>query len=337
MTETAGNEPNSDPAAAPARGDLAFTDLLIGHREEVVSAWIELHKGLPDSRVLDLPRERVRATLNGILGAIAEVERSGSHARLEAALNDLCHQRLREGLDCGHVTQSLLLWTEAALPVLQRLLLLDLPALRLLFGRLNAHERWMARYWADLYVAEWGRQLEAHQSRTALLLATMRAFSSTLALDQVLSKSASAIAHAVGVPYCVVAVVEEGSATVRLKRAGRFDLSGTEVADADSFADDSIPLQALTPFSQLLYERRQPLVSIDALRDPRLHNARRLRMPCKSVLGLAFVAKDRVVALGWVATWEHYAFSQEQIDLAQGIADAAALAIENALLYDRVK
>lgn len=58
----------------------------------------------------------------------------------------------------------------------------------------------------------------------------------------------------------------------------------------------------------------------------------------KSVLAVPFLVEGEVIAIVYAFTQEEYReFSQEQVDLAWGIANAVALAIENARLHNKTR
>ncbi len=321
-----------------AEKDRAFAVLLEQHREEIVVSWMAEIRALAGTHYDDLPDESLRLSLDTALQAILQERQTASCAALQSFLDDLCHARLQAGFDSGEVIQGLLLCNKAALSVMQRAYPRDPAKILALLSRLDAYTRRIARYWTDQYVAETEKRLEEQQARTALMLDTLRAAGSTLALDDVLARAAKAIARAVGVPHCVVVVVDEDRQVASFRRAGVVERPVLEVLAGYIIQDYERPFDELADFTWQMMRERQPIVAHDARNDPRLRGFPGFGLIGKSVLGLPFVVNDRVVALAWVMTWEDYhTFTREEIDLARGIANAAALAIENARLYQTVK
>lgn len=321
-----------------AEKDRTFAVLLEQHREEIVASWMAEIRALAGTHYADLPDESLRLSLGTALQVILQAEQTASCAELQSYLDDLCRARLQAGFDSGEVIQSLLLCNKAALSVMRRAYPRDPVKILALMSRLDAYTRRIARYWTDVYVAETEKRLEEQQARTALMLDTLRTAGSTLALDDVLARVARAITKAVGVPHCVVVVVDEDRQVASFRRAGVVERPVLEVLAGYTIQDYERPFDELADFTWQMMRERQPIVAHDARNDPRLRGFPGFGLIGKSVLGLPFVVMDRVVALAWVMTWEDYhTFTREEIDLARGIANAAALAIENARLYQTVR
>jgi signal transduction histidine kinase len=82
-------------------------------------------------------------------------------------------------------------------------------------------------------------------------------------------------------------------------------------------------------------ESRRPTVCLDAQTDPRSDKETARLLGLKSILAVPFVVKDTVVAVAMIITLDApHAFTTEQIALAWGIVNAAAVAIENARLFE---
>jgi len=314
-----------------AEKDRAFAVLLEQHRDEIVVAWMAEIRTMAETHYVDLPDESLRPSLDTALRAIVQAGQTASFAALQTFLDDLCHARLQAGFGSGEVIHSLLLCNQAALSGLQRAYPQAPARILDLMARLDAYTRWIARHWTDLYVAEIEKHLAEQQARTALMLDTLRAASSTLALDDVLARVAKAITRAVGVPHCVVVVVDEDRQVASFRRAGVVERPVLEVLAGYTIQDYERPFDELADFTWQMMRERQPIVAHDARNDPRLRGFPGFGLIGKSVLGLPFVVNDRVVALAWVMTWEDYhTFTREELDLARGIASAAALAIPRA-------
>jgi serine phosphatase RsbU (regulator of sigma subunit) len=79
-------------------------------------------------------------------------------------------------------------------------------------------------------------------------------------------------------------------------------------------------------------KRRQPVCLTDAQRYPELLD--RYSERAKTLLGAPLIARGRVVGVTRVQTFEERTFAEDEIRLLQAMADRAALAIDNAELFE---
>ncbi|MDP9372064.1 MAG: GAF domain-containing protein, partial [Chloroflexota bacterium] len=183
------------------------------------------------------------------------------------------------------------------------------------------------------------RLFEAEQRRRqelASILDVTTAATSSLLVDEVLGVVARGIADAVDMPSCGVYLLDD---------SGRWLLPATGVAAADAangagtfgraFYDLPIDLQQ-ERFLREVVTGRQALVCADAEGDPRTDKRLVRALGLKSLLAVPLIAKDKVLGAVIVpAVRDRYDFSPVQSRLVAGIADTAALAVENARLYAR--
>jgi GAF domain-containing protein/ActR/RegA family two-component response regulator len=97
-----------------------------------------------------------------------------------------------------------------------------------------------------------------------------------------------------------------------------------------------------TGVSGLAVRERRPVVTANALRDPRVQLTPEWRAgaesaPFRAVLGLPLTVQDRVIGALAVADREGRVFDAEDLRLAQTLADQAALALDNARLYEEAQ
>lgn len=310
--------------------DLAT--LLERHREEIATAWAVMASQLPDSRYRERPLEELRASTMRSLGAIIEALTTGSYAALEAYLTDVSLSRVRMGFDISEVLEAMLLLKDATQPFILRVTASSSAAAQEPITQLDACLRWIVGCLGELYAAEMSRHLREQQNRTALLLEMAQAASSSLDLDEVLRRVARGIATAAGVRHCGFYLMDEEQGLL-IPRLGT-DALPTPTA-TQAFLNRPLDLTSADPFVRQVLDRKEPLTSYDAQTDPRMDKEAARLLGVKSTLAVPFVAKDRILAVAIVGTFDDYhTFSEEQIELAQGIANAAALAIENASLYE---
>jgi signal transduction histidine kinase len=308
------------------------------HREEIAVSWAERVHGVPDSRYGGQPLEELCASAMRGLGAMVDALATGSYTALESYLSDVCLARLQMGFGIAEVIEALLLCKNAALPLIRQAYPLDSPTPWALISELDACLRWMVGRFGELFATETRRILQKQQARTAMMLDIVQAASSSLELDEVLSRVAKGIASAAGVDYCVFFLLDEEQGIL----IPRFEMSVRPWQSTASRLGFPLPLppRPIATFDALLpqlAEQREPLACYDAQTDPRFNHEAVRRWGFKSVLAVPFVVKGRVVAVAWAVTFEdHRAFTEEEVKPVWGIANAVGLAIENARLHAQV-
>lgn len=181
---------------------------------------------------------------------------------------------------------------------------------------------------ARLFEQERRRQQELHS-----ILDVTKAATSSLLLDEVLERMARGIAGTVGIPSCGVYLLDE---------SGRWLLPAAGATGPLAPLDSTAPFYHtpidLTQDSFLceVVEQRHSLVCARADADPRLNQDVVRALHLKSVLAAPLIAKEKVLGVAIVATVrDRYDFTPAQVRLVEGVADTAALALENAQLYAR--
>ena len=109
--------------------------------------------------------------------------------------------------------------------------------------------------------------------------------------------------------------------------------------DIGPAAGPSLTLPAGTGASGLAIRERRPVTTTDILTDPRITLLPELRAriegsPHRSVMSVPLVVKDVVIGALAVADRAGRVFDEEEIRIAQAFADQAALALDNARLYE---
>jgi len=87
-----------------------------------------------------------------------------------------------------------------------------------------------------------------------------------------------------------------------------------------------------------LVERREPVIIHDLTQDPRLQMHRHLirNGPLVSYLGVPMVARDRTVGILHILTTKPWVFAEEDIAFFRTLAGQAAIAVENARLFEEL-
>jgi signal transduction histidine kinase len=306
--------------------------------QEVAAAWAERVVELAAPDQPDLTWQQAHDTASHALAAVVESLTTDSREGLEACLSDLSQRAVRDGYRAAEIIEALLVGREALISVLRLTPGVDPAQIWDLCAEWDGLLRWMTGHFSDLYSAETNRLLKKQREQTAQLLATAQAASSTLEIDEVLAMVATMLSKALGMRSCIVVEVDEEHRLVTFKPTAITDARAREAADRLGYFDRSLSFEELDGFSLEVIEKKVPLTTYDAGNDPRIPPERVQQWGSKSWLGVPCVASDHVVALAWVITLDrHYAFQQEQIDLARGIASVVGLAIENARLYQRAQ
>jgi nitrate/nitrite-specific signal transduction histidine kinase len=179
----------------------------------------------------------------------------------------------------------------------------------------------------DEMAAEMAGQLGGERARVRALLEMAQAASSTLELDEVVSRVADGIVAALGVDRCTFHLVDEEQRSVLYFRQPS-DWSSRVLRSFDSYG---------SAFHEVL-TTGEPLVSYDVLSDPRFPRDKALEVGYVSALGVPLLVKGRVIAEAWAYTvHDHHRFTPEEVALAQGIGNLLGLVIRNAQLYEQSK
>lgn len=179
------------------------------------------------------------------------------------------------------------------------------------------------------------QRVEERTWELATLLEVAKEASGSLDLHEVLGRVARGLASAVGMRHCGIYLVdEERKLLMPIEGADSGSLTPTAAA-----AFRSRPLDpARDRFTREILETKRPVVCHDAGMDPRTDKEVVRLLGLKSILGVPFVVKGRVVAVAMLSSFDApHVFTEEQVELAQGIANTVALAIDNARLYGQVR
>ena len=167
------------------------------------------------------------------------------------------------------------------------------------------------------------------QKSTALILHAIQTASRSLELDQVLDWVGEAMITAVGTPFCGIYLTDAAQGVLVLRVA-----SG---ALTDEHLD-AVRNRRLDPAVDSLvgdvFKRKAPVVCYDVQAMPGISQGTADALGVKSVMLVPIMVGDQVLGAALLGTFEDYrTFTSDEIELAWGIANAVALAVENARLY----
>lgn len=171
-------------------------------------------------------------------------------------------------------------------------------------------------------------ELERRHRELALLNRVIAAATSTLKAEEILEVACHELALTFDVPQSAAALLndERTAATVVAEYLAEGHLSGMGAV---------IPVEG-NPSTQYVIEEKKPLAVSDAQRDPRLAPVRDLMRErgTASLLILPLIVRNEVVGTIGVDTTTPREFSEQEIELASGVAAAVGQALHNARLFE---
>jgi PAS domain S-box-containing protein len=139
--------------------------LLRHHQEEIAASWAEEVHKLPGTRYGQRPLDELRASALRGVAAIAESWATGSQQALRAYLAGVSEMRLRLRFSISEVIEALLLFKEAALPVIWRTYPQDSAACHEMVAHLDACLRFVVGHFSSLYAEAMERELRESEER----------------------------------------------------------------------------------------------------------------------------------------------------------------------------
>ena len=143
--------------SAQANAVSNLSVLLERHAAEIATSWTDLVHQLPEDSVDMATRPRTLELTKGSLLAIAVALRTGSCTDLEQHLSNSNRQNMQSGASIDTVVETLLMLTDAALPVILRTFPAGSDAMASAISQLDASLRWLTGYLARLHNREEGR------------------------------------------------------------------------------------------------------------------------------------------------------------------------------------
>jgi signal transduction histidine kinase len=176
-------------------------------------------------------------------------------------------------------------------------------------------------------------ELRKSQERTDLMLRSVQMAGGSLELNLVLERIAEMLAVATGMPHCGIYLMDDET-NILVRHAGTKSLSSSQLALTKHLQIDP----AHFPLIQEALDGKKPIICQDARSDPRVNHDILPPMDIRSMLVVPIRMSGRVlgVALNYTLG-EMYAITQEDVELASGVANSVALAVENARLYGETR
>ncbi|MCX7940674.1 MAG: GAF domain-containing protein [Endomicrobia bacterium] len=160
---------------------------------------------------------------------------------------------------------------------------------------------------------------------------TLSLISSTIVsskfLDDILSQIVKLTADMFGSKICSIMLLDEKKEELIIKATQSL---------SEKYKNKP-PVKIGSSISGLAVKERRPIFVLDVKKDPRyMFPSIAEEEGLCSMLAVPMVVKDKIIGVLNVYTATEYEFSQEEIDVLQTIANQAALAIENARLFEEL-
>ena len=168
--------------------------------------------------------------------------------------------------------------------------------------------------------------------RTELLLEASEAAASTLDSTEVMRRLARAVAHAIGADMTGAYVVDATGKVLQ-------PIAGYCVPKEhiETYTKFRIPLKGQA-FVEEAWRNQKAAFTDDVPNDKRFHKETSRLFPAQSALLLPMIVRGETIGGLWAVWWEEvHHFAEEELQLAEGIVREAAVAIQNAHLFEEVE
>jgi len=333
----------------PQSSELA--GLMEGYRDEIVAAWVRLLTALPNSRYAELPVLELQHCLRDELTAMEPVFRRAVYTDLAHHLTAICEDRAAQGFDISEVIQGNLLLKDAVLPVIWREAQWEADTALLLLAQLDSVLHWVVIQVSKLYslqlnsrlaeqvellthsqeqlqaqntqLAAQSEQLERRVREVSALNRSTALITSTLELGKVMDLILEQLA--VVVPYDSASILWRIQGVLRV-------ITGRGYHDPASVLGSRFdPLE--NPLTRRLLSEGSPIVLGDVQCEPgfELQSGDLTR----SWIGVPLTVRDETIGALTVDSRAVGAYDAEDGQTVMAFANQAAIALENAQLYDR--
>jgi signal transduction histidine kinase len=328
---------------SPARKVVTSTqlaDLLEGYRDEVVAAWVKYLYSMEDSHYRERPVTELQHAAGECLAGLVQLFRTGTYDGLLEYSQGICERRAEQGFDISEVIEGHLLLDEAVLPIIRRECQWDAndDAALEMAGVLDSALRWLVIRFSKVYslalnarlqdqVTQLERQrmqLKRRVREVSALVRSSALISSTLELDRVLNLILEQLAEVV--QYDRASIMLQFDNHLRIIAAKGFE-SGEDVIGI-SFDP------AENDLTRRLLAGEEPIVLDDVRKEPGWMGGGEGDRT-RSWVAVPLQFRNEVIGALAIDKNEPGFYDEEDGRTVLAFANQAAIAIENARLYDR--
>ncbi len=317
----------------------SMADLLEGYRPEVVASWVQLLFGMDGSHYRERPVTELQTSTAACISALATLFRSGSYDSLSNYADILCSHRAEQGFDISEVLEGHLLLAEAVLPIVQREFGWDRDeeAALSMARALDTALRWLVIRFSKIYslalnarlqeqvhlLEEQQRQLERRVREVTALVRSSALITSSLNLSQVLSLILEQLAEVVSYDRATIQLLF--GAKLRIIAAEGFNDEETVVGVAFDPRENAL--------TRRLLDGEAPIVLPDVRQEPAFIADD--GDPTRSWIGVPLMVRNEVIGALSLDKREPRYYDEEDGQTVLAFANQAAIALQNAKLYDR--
>ena len=318
-----------------------LANLIEGYREEIVASWVRSLYGMPGSHYAEQPVTELQASARAGIAALASLFRSGAYTELNRYSREVSHKRAEQGFDIAELIEGHLNLYEAVVPIIQRECRWDADddaALRM-GASLDAALRWLVVRFSRLYalarnvrlqsqvqlLEEQRMQLESRVREVSALMRSAALITSTLDLNRVLDLILEQLAEVVDYDRASVLMLFEGRLRIIAGRGFRHpeEVVGLSFDPAEN------------GLTRRLLEDKRPVVLADVRKEPGYISD--AGDPTRAWIGVPLIVRDEVIGALALDKKEPGFYNEEFGRTIMAFANQAAIAIENAQLYDRAR
>jgi signal transduction histidine kinase len=304
-----------------------------------VAAWVKLLYAMEESHYRERPVTELQHSTGVCLAGLVTLFRTGSYDDLLEYSQDICSTRAEQGFDISEVIEGHLLLDEAVLPIIRRECQWDVDddAALGMAQVLDSALRWLVIRFSKLYslalnarlqdqVVQLERQrmqLKRRVQEVSALVRSSALISSTLDLDRVLTLILEQLAEVVQYDRASIMLLFEGH--LRIIAAKGFDEMDQVIGHNFNPRENEL--------TRRLIEGEAPIVFQDVTAEP--HYMSDANEPMHSWIGVPLLFRHEVIGALALDKKEPAFYDEEAGRTVLAFANQAAIAIENARLYDR--
>ena len=316
-----------------------LASLLEGYREELVASWVTLLCGMEGSLYRDHPIAELQSASRICIIALVVFFRSGSRTELMAYSETVCEERVGQGFDISEVIEGHLLLKDAVLPVIQRECQWDADEDNALSmaACLDTALRWLVIRFSKLYSLTLNQKL---QEQVTLLETQQAQLERRVREVTALVRSSALITSMLNLDRLLVLILEQLAEVVKYDRASimmLFDRRLRIIAGQGFRRPDDILGITFDPTQNALTRRMldggAPVVLEDVRNEPGF-----VADPddmTRSWIGVPLMVRNEAIGALALDTNQPSFYDEEDGQTVLAFANQAAVAIENARLYDR--
>jgi signal transduction histidine kinase len=326
-----------------------LADLLEGYRDEIVASWVNLLLGMEDGHYMDhhwthyheRPVEELQAGARQCISALAYLFRTGDYEKLADYSEHACQSHVGLGFDIAEVIEGHLLLDDAILPVVQRECQWDRyeDAALVMSVALDNALRWLVIRYAKLYsqalnarleeqiqtLERQRLQLKKRVKEVTALVSSSALITSTFDLDRLLSLILEQLAG----------VIDYDRATVQMLIEGRLRvIAGRGFRDMERVLGAAFDPRE-NALAKRLLDSAEPIVLRNVSEEPAFMTDP--DDPTRSWIGVPLRVRDETIGALALDKNEADFYTDDEGRTVLAFANQAAIAIENARLYDRAR